>query len=351
MAEVLTTTSTLNNLLSTYFVRAGLTRLVPRAFLYQFAQKTQMPKGEGTAIVFNAWSNFSPATAAISEGVSPALQSLSSRKVTATLAQYVRGAKLTDLIDYTSSLDAYKGAAEVLADSAEGTIEYVIQTALFKALAQNRGTKILSAVMSAVASAFHAGGATTTSTQAWGFPVVFGTTATRLSAVGATAPSVSARMSLYAIRKAVKQLKAKNARPFADGYFKMVSNSDAVADLMSDPDFKQWYQYTTPKPMETAVMDKYETTVEGCRVYQSNWMPKYRGSAHSCDVSFIFGEGAYGAVDITGGKGYQVIIKRPGPNDTSNPADLYGTATYKISMVAKALNVSSGRTLFTHVKP
>lgn len=353
MADVMSTTTTLNNLLATYFVRKALPRLVQKSVLYQFSDKQPLPKGEGKTVQFNAWSNMAAASAVISEGNSPSLAAISSRKVTCTLAQYGRGVKLTDLVTYTASLDCYQGAIDVLSDCAAHTVENAIQLALFKStIGTNTGTSaILSSWMSCTASGFHAGSNASLSTLAWGFPVVFGTTATTLSAVSKTAPSVSARMSLYAIRKAVKQLRGKSAMEFADGYYKMVSNSDAIQDLYADPDFKQWYQYTTPEPMETAAGSKYEMKVEGCKVYQSNYMPKYRVTAHSCDVSFIFGQGAYGSVNITGGKGFEIIVKRPNDSDTSNPFNLFGTVAFKVTMAAAALNVSSGRTLITHAKP
>ena len=351
MADTLTTTSTLDNLLSTYFIRKALPRLLARAVLYQNAEKTPLPKGEGKAVVWNAWSNFSPVTGALGEGTSPDLKGVSSRKVTATVAQYGRGVKTTDLVEYTSSLDVIQGTIDNLGDSAGLSVDKVIQQAIFKsAILQNNGTKILSSWMSSRVSSFHAGTGYSSTNKSWAFPVVYGTSTTRLSAVGATAPSVSARLSLYSIKKTVKQLRAKNAMEYADGFYKLITNSDAVADLRTDPDFKNWLQSTTSTPMQ-----KGDATVpvEGCRIIQSNNLPKYRGTGHSADLSFIFGQGAYGVVEIGAGKGkgFEIIIKRPGPQDTSNPLNLYSTLSYKFTMVAAALNVSSGRVLITHAKP
>ena len=71
MAVTPSTTSTLNNLLSTYFEKRAIPRLVAKAQLYQIATKYPLPKGEGVAVVFNAWSNFAPASAALTEAPTP----------------------------------------------------------------------------------------------------------------------------------------------------------------------------------------------------------------------------------------------------------------------------------------
>ncbi len=55
--------------------------------------------------------------------------------------------------------------------------------------------------------------------------------------------------------------------------------------------------------------------------------------------SFLFGQGAYGLTEIEGG--VKVIVKNPGPQDTSNPLNLYSTVGYRIIAAAKILNKSA----------
>jgi N4-gp56 family major capsid protein len=54
--------------------------------------------------------------------------------------------------------------------------------------------------------------------------------------------------------------------------------------------------------------------------------------------SFLFGRGAYGVTELEGG--VKVIVKNPGPQDTSNPLNLYSTVGYRIIAAAKILNKS-----------
>jgi len=352
MADTLSTTSTLDNLIATKFERTALPRLVAQAKLYQFAEKFSLAKGDGKTIVMNAWTNFNPVTASLGEGTNPSLATISSRKVTATVAEYGRGIKTSDLVEYTSSLDVMKGAIENLGDSAGLSVDNVIKLAIFKStLSSNINAKILSAWMSSQVSAFRPGTNTAESDKSWGFNIIFATSATRLSAVHAitasTRAGVSAKMSRYGIRKVVKTLRANNAMEFADGYFVAVMPTNSISDLAADPSLASWFSYSNP---DWAKKGDAVAPVEGCRIIASNNMPQHASTLRKVDLSFIFGKGAYGAVELGSGKGkgFEIIIKRPGANDTSNPLNMYSTVAYKFKMVGVALNLSAGRILATH---
>ena len=350
MADTLSsTTSGLDSLMATYFVKKNLPVLYARCRLYEFAERTPLPRGEGKVVKWNAWSNFAAVSVSLTEGTANSLAAASTRTVSATVDQWGRGVKPTDLVIDTASLPVIEGLVRNLTESAALSVDRVMQLKIFKnSLTQITGTKIMSVGISTVASAFHASGASAAAAQHWWrFPVVFGASVTRLSAVNKAAPSRSAQLSLYAIRKAVKELRGKNAIPFADGYFKGIANTDALADLRGDPTFVQWHA----NGGQVSHMEKgYVGDAEGVRFYESNNLPHYLATGHSCSFTFIFGQGAYGVTEINGGtnKGFEIIIKRPNPYDTSNPFNQWSTIAYKITMAAADLNVSAGRILITH---
>ena len=353
MADTNTTTSGgVEATLATYLVRKAMPVLHARVgILYDSANKVKLPKMAGaTTVRWMAWSNFSPASVTLSEGAANSLVAASARSIEATLAQYGRGHKVTDLAIELSSLDAIEGIAAELTVSAAQTVDRVIQTGIFKndLAANGSGTavKILSAWMSATVSAFHAGTSSTDSDEPWGFPAVFGTTAARLSAVSKTAVSVSAQLSLYSIRKVVRELRNKNAMPYADGFFKAVFQSRAIQDLTKDPDYKNWLQYSGSRVEH---MIKAEPPpIEGVRIYVNNNLPYYRAAAHSCHLGFIWGQGAVGCTYLGPNSGYEIIIKTPNKYDSNNPFNQWTTMTYKITMAAVGLNVSCGRVLLVH---
>jgi len=360
MSDSISTTATLDNLLQTYYVRKALPRLIPKAVLYYYGDKQPLPKGNGKTVRFNQWVNLAKVSCELTEGEGNSLAATSSKKIEATVKQYGRGVYDSDFVIDTASLDVVQGTIDNLTDCAALSVDAVVQLGIFKNnLVQNDGTHILSAWQSAVVSAYHPGTNTTNSNKAWGFPVIYAGqgSVTKLSSIGDT---TSARMCLHAIRKAVKALREKNALEFADGRFKGVMNSDAASDLGTDPQFKQWYQYTTPAPMEMGVAPSNSGSegamgsprsyfqAEGVTFYVSNNLPSYR-STTSANLSFIWGQGAYGCVNINNpsDKGFEIIIKRPNIYATNDPFNVKTTLAFKFAMVGVAKNVSSGRILIS----
>jgi N4-gp56 family major capsid protein len=347
MADTNTATTTNDNLMQSWFSRKMLNRLEPEVKLVEFAQRDELPLRTGTTATWNGWRSLGAASSTLGEGTANSLTALSSRKVTATISGYGRGHKLTDLFQMTAIFDAINGSMDVLSDSAAKTVERICQLGIFKSsnIAHNQSTTlILSTLMSSVASAMSlVTGTNNNSNRLFQFPAVFGTSAGRLSAVNKSAPSVSARISLNSLRKTVDQLRAQNARPFADGNFVGYAHPKAMTTVRTDPSWKDWNQYQNSK--ET--MYKGEAgQIEGVRFIQSTECPRYAVAAHSVNISFIFGQQAFGLTTLNGN--VEMIIGR-GP-DKADPFNQFSTCTYKIYAAAACLNPSAGRILFTHEK-
>lgn len=345
------TTGSLNNLYTTLLVRKAVPRLVAGVALYEFAKKEPLPAGGGVTVRWNAWINFLPCSTTLSEGAANTLSSISSRKVEATIAQYGRGIQESDLIVSQSTLPMIQDIVDNLTDSARTSVDKVIQLGIFKkdGLAYNTDANILSNWCSSRYSAFYGlalAAEESASIATWQFPVVLGSSATKLSLFANT--SVSGVASMYAIRKAVKALKLQNAIPFADGKFKLVASSSFLYDLKKDVSFQAWYSNAG----KTEVSEKgliSHGVIEECTLYESNNLPKHRETT-SADLSFVFGQNAYGCTSIGPASGYEIIIKEPNSYDTSNPFNQWTTIAYKISMAAAALNPSAGRILITKVR-
>jgi len=345
MADTNTTTSINDNMMQSWFSRKILARLEPQVKLVEFAQREELPLRTGTTATWNGWRSLTPASSTLGEGTANSLPALSSRRVTATIAGYGRGYKLTDLFQMTAIFDAVNGAMDTLGDSAAKTVERICQMGIFKggSIAYNQSTTvILSVFMSSPASAFCAAtGTMNASNRQFQFPAVFGTSCTRLSAVNKSAPSVSARASVFAIRKVVDRLRTLNALPMADGLFVGYTHPKGLTTLRRDPTWQNWNQYTQVK--ET--MYKGETgQVEGVRFVSSTECPRYAVTAHSVNMIAIFGQQAFGLTTLNGQ--VEMIIGR-GP-DKSDVFNQFTTITFKIYAAAAALNVSAGRILFVH---
>jgi len=342
-----------DNLLMSYFEKRAIKTLHESVWFYQMGEKYPLPMGSGQSITFNGWRTLAAASSTLAEASANSTVSLSSRKVSATIASYGRGIKITDLLEKTSILPVEPGALRELEQSAALTVDNMVQLAVFKNVITQVGqaadtkAKILSAWMSVAASAFCANTGTTANSRQFGFPVQFGTSAARLSAVAAAAPSISAKLGPIVVRRAVARLKRLNVKPMADGYYVAIAHPNALATMMSNPDFKQWALNYESGPKET--MYKHIVgKVHQVKFMESTNCPRYAVTAHSVNLTPIFGEGALGVTELDGG--VKMILKRPGPNSTDNPYDLFSTLTFKVRGVAAVLNPSCGCIMLTHEK-
>ncbi len=333
-------------MMQSWFSRKMLVRLEPQVKLAEFAQRDELPLRTGTTATWNGWRTLGAASTTLAEGVANSLAALSSRRVTATIAGYGRGHKLTDLFEMTAIFDAVNGAMDVLSDSAAKTVERICQTGIYKSAYANNisTTGILSALMSSVASGMSlvTTPANTNSNSLFQFPAVFGTSAARLSAVNkSTGGGISSQVSVNALRRVIQKLRLQNARPMADGLFVGYTHPNALHALRRDPTWINWNQYQNSK--ET--MYRGETgQIEGIRFVTSTEAPRYAVAAHSVNMVFVFGQQAYGLTTLNGQ--VEMLIAR-GP-DKTDPFNQYTDVAYKVYGAGACLNPSAGRILFAH---
>lgn len=337
-----TTGSVLDNLKSQYFVDQALITLYNETPLYDFAKKTPLPKGRGDTVYWNAWNRLAGASSTLTEGSYNTAVALSSRRVSATIAQYSRTVTLTDLAEYESILDPKDGANKQLRESAKETMEWILHTGIFKSAYYGSQSKtvLLSALMSSLPSAMCSKfGTNNNSNKLFQFQAVFGISG-RLSAASATAPTISAKMSLYAVRKATLALQKKNVMPMADGKFVGYAHPNALYIMKKDPSWLDWNQYQNSK---STMYTNEVGDIWGVRWIMSNLCPRYAVTAHSVNVSFIFGQEAFGCTEAMGGIQFYVVTGA----DKSDPVDTVTKVSYKITAAAAALNPSAGVILFT----
>lgn len=341
-----TTTTTNNNQLQGYFVDKALITLINNTPLYDVAMKTPLPKGYGNIVTWNAWNHLAGASSTLAQGGTNVAVALSSRKVTATISQYGRAITITDLAEYMYVLDTQAGAQQRLRESAKETFESICHTGIFKSVyfTQNSSvTLLLSSVMSSLASSFCANtGTSNVTNRQFQFPVVFGTSCARLSAVNKNAPSVSAGASMYSIRKATRVLRVKNAKPFANGRFFGYAHTNFIHVLKRDPNWTQWNAYGG-FAKETMWIGQVGYT-DGVDWVTSNLCPRYAVAAHSVNLSFICGQDAFGITEALNGLEMYLVSGA----DSNNIYNTVSSLSYKITAAAACLNPSSGVILATH---
>ena len=344
MADTNTATTTNDNMMQSWFSRKMLVRLEPQVKLAEFAQRDELPLRTGKTATWNGWKSLAAASSTLGEGTINSCPALSSRRVTATIAGYGRGHKLTDLFQYTAIFDAVNGSMDVLSDSAAKTVERICQTGIYKSTYANNlsTTGILSALMSSVASAMcGVTGTNNNSNSLFQFPAVFAGSCGRLSAYSKTAPTISAQVSVNALRKTIQRLRLQNARPMADNNFIGYTHPNALHALRRDPTWVNFNQYQNSK--ETFYRGEVGL-VEGIRFVTSTEAPRYAVTAHSVNMVFVFGQQAFGLTTLNG----QVEMNIARGADKSDPFNQFTYVTYKVYAAGACLNPSAGRILFAH---
>jgi len=339
------TTSTLDNMLSTYYDNSLMKTIEKVERFAQFAEERPIPKQAGTSIVFNAWRNLTAVSSALTEATAPSAENLSSRRIAATVVQYGKLVKVSDLVDLTAISSPVKGALGRLGYWGGQALDRVCQKAIYLDSLTLNATQgsMLSALASATASSFctntGTGGSNTT-----GFPAIIASSATRVSACDGTSANSNAGMT--AINLAVRELEELDAPKFSDGYYVGICRSGFKNDLMSDARFEGIHKYVVTGGGGVENLYKGEIgRINGVRFVVSNEVPYYYSTSAttSSDLTFIFGAGAYGVTKLDGGiKTYRVEKA-----DHTNPLAQYKQIGVKFNAVAAALNPSCGRILIT----
>ena len=332
------------------FSRKAIKTLHDKVHFYQLADKYPLPAGSGTQMTFNGWRKLGAASSTLAEASSNSAVNLSSRKVNVSIASYGRTVKITDLAELTSIIGPMEGAMRELTQSAALTLDNVIQLAVFKNVLAQVGQnadvklKLLSTTwQTMLASAWCADTGTTTNSRQLGFPVVFGTSAARLSLAGMRASvvkSISARPGPIGVRKAVTRLKKLNVDPMPNGAYVGVAHPNWISGLFSNPDYKQYVVNYAEGPKESFFKSSPSHRIHGVDIVESANVPRYASSILSVTPLFICGQGALGVVEL--GSGVEMIIKRPGPQTTSEPFNLNMYVSFKLRSAAARLNPSCG---------
>ena len=181
-------------------------------------------------------------------------------------------------------------------------------------------------------------------------------------------------LSTTAVRRAVARLRMNGASPFEHGHYVGVLSPDTEADLMDDdtwqntmsykqrPDIKKtgglyqgevgmwggvrWIRTNLPFRFPAHVIGAgADTADDGIGVMDPTAgtpvFTNYSATA-AIESTIIFGKESFGVSTLKGLQGSilkpGIIIKTPGPQDTSNPLNMYMTIGWYIPFVAKALN-------------
>jgi N4-gp56 family major capsid protein len=301
-----------------------LERAQPQLNMARFAVVTSVPKGKTKVVKWRRYARLAPTISALSEGVTPTINSLTSTDVTATLAQYGQVVGLSDQIMDTHEDPVLNEFSMSMGETAGQTLEAIIYS-IIKA----------------------------------GSQVQFSNTALRTT--------VNTAINSTVARKAIRQLKQQDTKALTS----MLNATDGVGtqpippsyicfchpnvemDLQNTSNFASGFtrvqNYGTFKPISDAEIGSFENIrFVGSTLYAPfanaatgttlNAMLSTGGTYADVYASIVVGKDAYATVNLAGsGNGLTPVVVNPKPSD-SDPLGQRGYVGFKMYATAAILN-------------
>ncbi len=215
--------------MKTYYSDYLIDNAEPALVHDRFAQKQDIPQGQGKSVQFRKYDPLPKITDPIAEGVTPTGQTINMGLITATVAQYGGYVELTDLLLMTAIDNNLCMATKLLGSQAGRTLDTISREVLVG------GTNVQ-----------YGEGKVSSREQ--------------ISGEGEGA----CLLTVDAVRRAVRFLKNQNAEKINGSYVAII-HPDCAYDLMSDPNWRTPMQYADPSALFEGEIGK----IEGVRFIES----------------------------------------------------------------------------------
>lgn len=293
------TTTGLSNIMNIFYDKVFLDR-AKLMLSHDFgAQRKTIPANSGVSVKWNRFTPLAVATTPLTEGSSnPSAVDMSTTVVSATMQTFGNFTPVSDLFNLTSLDVNLKEHVEVHGQNCGETLDTLIRNEL----------------------------ANTTTVQIVGGKLL-------------TAVLVTDVMTGAEIRKAVRTLKTNKAQRFDNGYFRGIMDVNQSYDLFANTEWLNSISiYTDPTQLKAGIVGK----LHGCEFVETNNGVTLASGSSNINIynAYVFGKNGYGTISLENQPGNRIYVKTPGPQDTSNPLDIYSTVGWKAFFQVKILNVA-----------
>ena len=263
----------------------------------QFGQKRPIPKNGGKTIEFRKFAPLDKAMNPITEGVTPEGKSLKVTAIESTVSQYGDYITQSDVLELTSLDNTILEATKLLGRQAGATLDTIVRNVL------------------------HSGDNVT-------YCPKVAADGTETAVTSRAALDNTCQLTVKVIQQVVAKLRGQNA-PTINGKYVAIIHPYVAYDLMRDPEWIDAHKYAKPDNLYEGEIGE----VAGVRFVQTTEAKIYDGGVFG---TLIFGEGAYGVTEITGG-GLQTIVKQKGSAGTADPLDQRSSVGWKAIKTAELL--------------
>lgn len=282
--------------MKTFYDRVLLERTVPKLLHAQFGQKKTIPAHGGRVIEFRKFTALAVATTALTEGaLFTSLGDLTVTATTASVAQYGNAIGFSDLVSTTTIDPVLTETTELLGDQAGESIDELVRDTLVA------GTTVLYAN-------------------------------SRTSRVTIVATDI---ITIADVRKIALQLTLNRARKI-DGFWQIITHPRVTFDLQATAEWVTANQFHQTGNQ----FDGSLGTLYGCKFWETDKAKVYvdggSGSVVDVYVSLVFGQNAFGIVDLAG-HNLRTIYKPLGSAGTADALDQQSTMGWKTTFGTKIL--------------
>lgn len=270
----------------------------------QFGQKRPIPANSGKTIEFRKFAPLAKALTPLTEGVTPDGKTLDVSTITSTVSQYGDYITQSDVLELTALDNTILEATKLLGRQAGATLDTITRNVL------QAGTNVT------YCPKIGADGAETAVTSRANL-------------------DATAQLTVKVLQQVVAKLRAQNA-PTINGKYVAIVHPYVAYDLMRDPEWIDAHKYAQPTNLYEGEIGE----IAGIRFVQTTEAKIYSGSGCPTGLgvfgTLVFGEGAYGVTEITGG-GLQTIVKQKGSAGTADPLDQRSSIGWKAIKTAELL--------------
>lgn len=290
-----TATSGLSAGLVTLYNKNLLKTFEPLLAHLTFGDEHEFPENNGKTQSFRKLIPLEADTTTLTEGEPGDPETIAEVEVLATLKQYGKYVKTTDLLDLTHFDLTIERKVKMLGEQGRESIDAVVRDEL-----------------ATCTNVIYANGKTSRATL-----------------------TATDKLTTRELRKAVRELKKNHAQTFADGCYVALVTPDVVYDLQDDENFIKVSAYQ----MKEGILMGEVGKLFGCRIVETTQAKVFeKAGASNADVAsvIVLGQYAYGYTSLTGSNP-RVIVKPAGSAGTGDPLDQVSTVGWKMDGFAVKL--------------
>lgn len=278
-----------------YYDKRWLERLVPQLYFEDLGSKKPLPKNSGTLMKWRRLNKLTAITTPLTENTNPSETTVGTSEVTVEPLTYGQFVKTSKELQWKSINPIMDEITDELSDNAALSYDTIVRAALSGNFTDQ-----------------FAGGA--------------------VSEVTVADTSV---LNAAEIRKAIYSLRKNNVPGFQGNMYKALIHPAGHFDLQSDTAAGSWLE--TSKYIKNDEILRGEVgALYGTRFVVSTNAGSGTGATDETFHAYVFGRDAY-AVSELSGQGMEMIRKESGPQDTSNPLNMFSTIGWKFVLAAKVL--------------